>query len=542
MDTRRVGRNAPCGCGSGKKYKFCCYRGAQSLPRFSFPPSRGRVASLCTGEPQFPPNRLAVRIVPDASGSPPPRWNEVIFDAPLADGGRLHAVLLYSDAGLRLSPFRRGGVFTLDLPDIPFRGPATVVRIQPSRAGAEVEAEALRVVRFRHDDDLGTPLYGDWDPPPEFVEGWRRRRREVGLRLEYPDGGWCDIRLIRTVEWIAEAGAQPGATIFLDPGEVGTRGWAKVIEVLPCGPVEIGPGDLITGTFRHSHGQIGELILESEPEPLGVTPGHLFWSEDRQAWVPVGGLRRGETLRTMKGVTRVVSYTLTDRVEPVYNIEVEGSHCYRVGESGVLVHNNSAGAGSTCDCRLQGYQQRWSGNILSPLSAIILHDEMRFSRLRATAGPTLWDIACYIASARRYDDTTVAVAIVCKRGEDDFEIVAATSRTDSGAASRARSLSGITYIGSGSIENNPVHAEEFIVASRNDPNETIVAIAASKCMCHRCQNATSGIHVESPADVRLRVVRQGDERTPSTCDGIRANRGAFSRLRCPVNRQTGLPS
>ena len=28
--------------------------------------------------------------------------------------------------------------------------------------------------------------------------------------------------------------------------------------------------------------------------------------------------------------------------EPVYNIEVDGDHVYRVGESGVLVHNASA--------------------------------------------------------------------------------------------------------------------------------------------------------------------------------------------------------
>jgi hypothetical protein len=60
--------------------------------------------------------------------------------------------------------------------------------------------------------------------------------------------------------------------------------------------------------------------------------------------VPVGRLRRGETLQTVKGTTQVVSYTLTDRVEPVYNIEVEHSHCYRVGESGVLVHNMSGPA------------------------------------------------------------------------------------------------------------------------------------------------------------------------------------------------------
>ncbi len=26
---------------------------------------------------------------------------------------------------------------------------------------------------------------------------------------------------------------------------------------------------------------------------------------------------------------------------PVYNIEVEGDHCYRVGEQGILVHNAS---------------------------------------------------------------------------------------------------------------------------------------------------------------------------------------------------------
>src|SRR5262249_28311996 len=31
-------------------------------------------------------------------------------------------------------------------------------------------------------------------------------------------------------------------------------------------------------------------------------------------------------------------------VEPVYNIEVEGEHCYRVGQQGILVHNTSAPA------------------------------------------------------------------------------------------------------------------------------------------------------------------------------------------------------
>jgi hypothetical protein len=35
--------------------------------------------------------------------------------------------------------------------------------------------------------------------------------------------------------------------------------------------------------------------------------------------------------------------SLRENPEPVYNIEVEGNHCYRVGEQGLLVHNDPAG-------------------------------------------------------------------------------------------------------------------------------------------------------------------------------------------------------
>jgi hypothetical protein len=276
-------------------------------------------------------------------GSPSPtRWNEVVFDAPLPQGGHLQGSLLFSDAGLRLSPLKLGTVFTLTLPDLPFRGPATVLSIQPAKRGGEREAEVQHVVRFRDDDDLGTVLLGDWEPPREFVERWRSRRREVALRLEHPDGGWCDAHLLRTVEWIAERGACVGGTIFLDLPEMGARGWAQVVAIQPCGMVEPGPGGLVTGRFRHSHGHPGELVLESDCVPIGVTSRHLFWSVDRGDWVPVGQLRRGERLKTLEGVTRVVSYTMSDRIEPVYNLEVEGDHCYRVGQHGILVHNASA--------------------------------------------------------------------------------------------------------------------------------------------------------------------------------------------------------
>lgn len=35
--------------------------------------------------------------------------------------------------------------------------------------------------------------------------------------------------------------------------------------------------------------------------------------------------------------------TLRPRPEPVYNLEVEGDHCYRVGQQGLLLHNAPSG-------------------------------------------------------------------------------------------------------------------------------------------------------------------------------------------------------
>ena len=49
----------------------------------------------------------------------------------------------------------------------------------------------------------------------------------------------------------------------------------------------------------------------------------------------------GETLKTLTGTTHVERITRRPEPEPVYNIEVDVDHVYRVGESGLLVHNAS---------------------------------------------------------------------------------------------------------------------------------------------------------------------------------------------------------
>ncbi len=118
-------------------------------------------------------------------------------------------------------------------------------------------------------------------------------------------------------------------------------GLADVLAIEACPDIQPGPGRLVTGTFKHTAGIVLDLKVESESKPIGVTPTHPFWSVDRQDWVAAGDLRIGERLETLDGTTVVESISPRSEPEMVYNIEVEGDHVYRVGESGVLVHNAS---------------------------------------------------------------------------------------------------------------------------------------------------------------------------------------------------------
>src|SRR4051794_33901117 len=122
--------------------------------------------------------------------------------------------------------------------------------------------------------------------------------------------------------------------------EMGVRGHALVTAIEPCPEIPQGEGRLVTGTFHHSRGIVYDLWVEGEEEPIGVTGTHPFWSADREDWVPAKELKEGERLQGLEGKTpKVESLTLRAEPEPVYNIEVEGDHCYRVGKQGLLVHN-----------------------------------------------------------------------------------------------------------------------------------------------------------------------------------------------------------
>ena len=98
---------------------------------------------------------------------------------------------------------------------------------------------------------------------------------------------------------------------------------------------------MVTGTFAHEPSdELLNVRIEGEPEPIGCTPNHPFWSETRQEYVQAIQLEPGEEVWTaIFGIVAVESVTARPKSDRVYNLEVQGEHVYQVGESGVLVHN-----------------------------------------------------------------------------------------------------------------------------------------------------------------------------------------------------------
>jgi hypothetical protein len=184
---------------------------------------------------------------------------------------------------------------------------------------------------------------------PYFITREEEQLRVVFLTMEYANGFRIDISLLRPVEWLEECKAAVGRRIGLDLRDQGIFGEALVTAIAPCPPLPTEPCQLVTGTFRHNRAVTLDLEVEGEPKPLGVTPEHLIWSVDRAEWVPALQLRPGERLRGRERIATVVGLTWREHEEPVFNIEVDGDHVYRVGEQGLLVHNASAGM-ATANC------------------------------------------------------------------------------------------------------------------------------------------------------------------------------------------------
>ncbi len=205
---------------------------------------------------------------------------------------------------------------------------------------------------------------------------------EVSLTLDTILNGKLTARLLRSRSWVLAEGAAPGATLLLDLEGYGLTQSGVIDEVTLLPNVvqsSIRRGS-VTGVYVTEQAKRARLWINSVG-PIDTTESHLFYSADRDAWVQAQDLRVGECLASLDKPVYVHRVDLTEERSKVYNIEVEGSHEYFVGDRQVLVHN-------TCDVNRLNHIFGQARHRLGPLlKAFGGNARLAFEAVEAAAGP-----------------------------------------------------------------------------------------------------------------------------------------------------------
>ncbi len=213
----------------------------------------------------------------------------------------------------------------------------------PGDALAQLPDGFRRLDELAAGDRLATYNHAERDHFEETAETridpetWRL----VTVRQDQGDAGTIEADLLRPIDFFGGQWPNPGDELNLDLPRLGLSGPVQVTAIAACPTIPPGPGRIVLSVFRHSRGSTGALYLVGHTEPIRVTPLHPIWSPSHEAWIPAGKLTPAHDVSLWKSTCRVERYELDAREEPVYNVEVDGDHCYRVGQRGLLVHNES---------------------------------------------------------------------------------------------------------------------------------------------------------------------------------------------------------
>ena len=205
-------------------------------------------------------------------------------------------------------------------------------------SGVSIFYEPIETIR------VGQKVWSDGNPTGDLDERFgdevdSHTWRKMVLRAPKRDGSVAEVEMLRPGWWLGERDVFVGGRVDIEVPECGIEGLAQVLAVGPCPDIAPGPGRVVTATFHHQSTHTLDLRLEGVAEPIGCTANHPIWSEAKQEFVRADQLTSGEAVRTLHGITRVVSVTDRGRPEPVYNIEVQVDHTYHVSVAGLLVHN-----------------------------------------------------------------------------------------------------------------------------------------------------------------------------------------------------------
>ena len=164
------------------------------------------------------------------------------------------------------------------------------------------------------------------------------------------DGARTVVNLARPNWWIQQLKADKvGNDVYLQISEQGISGNFKVKNIrtisLDTRFIDWEVKDNLvarplTGKFEHQSTDVW-LFEFDNGEIIGCTPTHPFYSEKRQAYIPVGDIEIGEPLRNKDSKNIAIkSKTKKEGRDTVYNLEVYRDHNFMVGYSGLLVHNS----------------------------------------------------------------------------------------------------------------------------------------------------------------------------------------------------------
>lgn len=216
--------------------------------------------------------------------------------------------------------------------------------------------------------------------------------REMVLRCPKRDGTLADVKMLRPAVWLELHEVRRGGKVDIEVPECGISGLADVLDVRPCPEITPGPGRVVTATFHHHAAQTIDIAIEGLGGPIGSTPNHPFWSETEQAFVRADKLSPGDEVRTLHGTARVASVTPRGPPEPVYNLEVQFEHVYRVANAGVLVHNGGLPILNPC------FEPKYGSYTNTHASGKTYHGEGTKARSQVSGGE----------KARAYSDPHVA--------------------------------------------------------------------------------------------------------------------------------------
>jgi hypothetical protein len=212
---------------------------------------------------------------------------------------------------------------------------------RPSALAPQPKLEVVAISKMRVGDQVpaDNPTgekdneFGDTVDPPSW--------RKLVLLAPKKDGSFADVELLRPLWWLEEQQAEVGGEVDINVPECGIEGHAKVLTIEPCPPTKLRSGlRVVTGVFKHRASKVLDVYVEGLDEPIGTTPNHPFWSEDRQSFVRADELKEGEHLRAFNGTPIVRRVVPLEDPEPVFNLEVQCDHVYHVAKNGVLVHNS----------------------------------------------------------------------------------------------------------------------------------------------------------------------------------------------------------